>query len=237
LSALLFLIFVRGLCVCSQPFRVGDAVRILPFSVEDAAALAEAHGGWAGACMGELLGRTGSVEEVLPAEQGSVRVLGKLWNPTMVVHLSAAEAAADAAAARKAAAGGRGDGWWGWGRSGASGGGRARAETSAEVAAEVSAMEAQLAAVAELEARADQKTRDYLCSDGFSAMVRRSALAALKRPPRARASAREETTSFGGLQLPTSLRFFSATGADPFPRARRVGRRSARRARMSARAR
>jgi hypothetical protein len=136
-----------------------------------------------------------------------VRILGKLWNPTMVVHLTAAEAAADAAAARKATAGGLGDGWWGWGRSGASGGGRARAETSAEVAAEVSAMEAQLAMVAELEARADQKTRDYLCSDGFSAMVRRSA------------QTLAEKTTFLAASNCSPLCVFSATGADPFPRA------------------
>lgn len=72
-------------------------MRILPCSIEVAAAHSEGHGGWQRGSMSKLLGSSGLVQEVMEAEWWQprlVRVCGKLWNPAMIEHLRADEVSA-----------------------------------------------------------------------------------------------------------------------------------------------
>jgi len=93
-------------------FSVGDAVRIQDVSdkgdslegsggMAEAARLAQGFGEWSGESMGKLLGSTGLVTEV-SGGAGAVKVCGKLWNPAMVEHLKADEAALVTSAAAAA---------------------------------------------------------------------------------------------------------------------------------------
>ena len=61
---------------------VGSYVHIRSIPVDEAEKLAPGYGGWASEMAG-LLGKSGSVEAI--TSSGSIKVLGKFWNPVMIV--------------------------------------------------------------------------------------------------------------------------------------------------------